>query len=262
MRFFEMDSMPRIMFAHVYGADSYYNRFSPREKVMEVTLVTRGELYIDLDDKKLVVHEGDIICSPFDSTSVVSSDRPHEHHTVGASVAWRAVENTAGGLCLPLVTRSSPNLKRAENVIDQIISDPLTFKDSPTRGAAKFLELLCEIDRCNRKSRELILPGEALYAQRAKKYIQEHIREPICQSEVAKYLSITPEYLCAVFKKTEGVSLIRYTNTVKLNAIRALIEKENMRLYEAAPLFGYNDPNYVSRLFKKYFGFGITDGVV
>ena len=260
MRFFEIDTMPRVMFAHVFGADSYYNRFTPKEDVMEVTLVTSGELHIELGEQIFVAHSGDLLCSPFDLTSVVSSDTPHEHHTVGATLSWREVENTAGGLCLPLITRANPSLKRAENIIEQLINDPLLYKDSRTRGAAKFLELLCEIDRCNRKGRELILPSEALYTQKAKQYIQEHIREPICQSEIAKRLSITPEYLCSVFKKTEGISLIRYANSMKLNAIRALIEKENMRLYEAAPLFGYNDPNYVSRLFKKYFGFGITEG--
>jgi YesN/AraC family two-component response regulator len=37
------------------------------------------------------------------------------------------------------------------------------------------------------------------------------------------------------------------------------MEKEPVHLYEAAALFGYSDPNYVSRLFKKYYGYNITD---
>ena len=31
-----------------------------------------------------------------------------------------------------------------------------------------------------------------------------------------------------------------------------------MRLHEAAALFGFNDPNYVSTLFKKYKGYSVT----
>ena len=261
MRILEIDSMPKILFAHEYGADDYSIRFCTIPGRIEVTLVTKGELIIEIGGEKHVAQAGDIICGTFDKPSFVTTDAPHEHHTVCASVNWREMENTVSGLYLPLITKGGPHLRHAESIIEKFIRDTLTYQDSPTRGAAKFLELLCEIDRCNRKSPELNIPGEVLYTQRAKQYIQEHIREPICQSDVAKHLSITPEYLCAVFKKTEGISLIHYANTAKLSAIRSLVEKENMRLYEAAPLFGYSDPNYVSRLFKKYFGYRITEPV-
>ena len=90
-------------------------------------------------------------------------------------------------------------------------------------------------------------------------YVQSNISLPITQKSVAKYLSITPEYLCAVFKKTEGMTFIKYVNGEKLSAIKKLMEKEHVHLYEAAAHFGYNDPNYVSRLFKKYYGYNITD---
>ena len=62
-----------------------------------------------------------------------------------------------------------------------------------------------------------------------------------------------------VFKKTEGISFQKYVNFEKLEAIKNLMEKEHVHLYEAAALFGYTDPNYVSRLFKKYYGYNITD---
>jgi len=76
---------------------------------------------------------------------------------------------------------------------------------------------------------------------------------------VAEHLSISPEYLCYVFKKATGISVMKYTNMTKLHAMRNLMEKENLYLYEAASLFGYSDPNYVSRLFRKLFGFNITN---
>jgi len=64
--------------------------------------------------------------------------------------------------------------------------------------------------------------------------------------------------LCSVFKKVEGISFQKYVNYEKLEAIKNLMEKEPVHLYEAAALFGYTDPNYVSRLFKKYYGYNIT----
>ena len=41
---------------------------------------------------------------------------------------------------------------------------------------------------------------------------------------------------------------------------RLLAEKnEHMNLNRAAALYGYTDPNYVSRIYKKYYGKNITD---
>ena len=37
------------------------------------------------------------------------------------------------------------------------------------------------------------------------------------------------------------------------------METKKLPLYEAATMYGYSDPNYVSRLYKKMFGFNITD---
>ncbi len=45
---------------------------------------------------------------------------------------------------------------------------------------------------------------------------------------------------------------------VKLKGVQNLIEKNRMKLYEAAADFGYTDPNYVSALYKRIFGRNIT----
>ena len=52
---------------------------------------------------------------------------------------------------------------------------------------------------------------------------------------------------------------MQFVNKVKLSKICAVMKHENLKLYEAAELYGYSDPNYVSRLFKKYYNKNITD---
>lgn len=261
MRIFEIDSMPRIQFAHVYGVEDYTTRFSVNERRMEVTLVTEGALSVKYEDEKYLAQAGDIICSVFERPYMVRADGYHQHHTVSATIDWRMTDNVAGGLYLPIVTRAKESLHGAESIIELLIGDSLTYQDSPTRGAIQFLNLLYEIDKCNRKSRELIIPGEVLYTQRAKQYVQEHLHEPICQSDVAKHLSITPEYLCAVFKKTEGRSVMRFINETKLMHIRAIMAEHNVPLIKAAEIYGFADPNYVSKLHKKYYNETITQAI-
>ena len=259
MQTYELQTLPQVRFAHVYSAGSYLNTFSIRTHQMEISYISEGSLTVVCDGKEYVAGKGDVICLPYyPHRFAVRADAYHEHHTVMAQVEW-TVREGINGLYLPVVTPAHLNTKPVKDVIDRLVHDQLLFKESPTRGAAVFLELLCEIDRCNNKEKRLHLPSRELYTQRAKEYIHNHIHLPITQKEIAEHLSITSEYLCFVFKKTEGMSVIKYINMEKMQAMRELMEEKDLKLYEAAALFGYGDPNYVSRLFKKYYGYNITE---
>ena len=259
MQTYEIKSLPCVKFAHVYHANSYFNTFRRVKSSMVVTYIAEGTITIEYKGKVYVANKGDIVLVPYESEEIsIRADAYHEHHTVFADLTW-SLQNNVNGLYLPLITPARYNTKLASNIIDQLIRNQLIFKNSRTKGAAKFLELLCEVDQCNIRQRDLHLPSEVMYTRRAKEYVQSNLHLPITQKGVAQYLSITPEYLCSVFKKVEGISFQKYVNFEKLEAIKNLIEKEQVYLYEATALFGYSDPNYVSRLFKKYYGYNITD---
>jgi len=259
MQNYEIETLPCVQFAHVYHADTYFNTLRKKDNSMEVTYISEGAITLECKGVEYTANKGDVICLPYRSLTVyIKAHSYHEHHTVCAEMKW-SLKDRINGLYLPIVTPARFNTRAASNIIDQLIHDQLSFKNSRTKGAAKFLELLCEIDQCNRKHTELNLPGEVMYALRAKEYVQSNLHSPITQKGAAMHLSISPEYLCSVFKRVEGISFQKYVNYEKLKAIRNLMEKEPARLYEAAALFGYNDPNYVSRLFKKYYGYNITD---
>lgn len=258
MQTYEIETLPCVKFAHVYHADSYFNTFSKRENSMEISFISEGSIVIEYDGKEYTAEKGDILCHTYDLAQITVKARTyHEHRTVFANLKW-SLQDHANGLYLPLITPAKLNTRTVANIIEQLIRNQLIFKESKSKGASKFLELLCEIDQCNRKQTELNLPSEVLYTQRAKEYVQSNLHLSITQKSVAQYLSISPEYLCSVFKKVEGISFQKYVNYEKLKAIKNLMEKEPVHLYEAAALFGYNDPNYVSRLFKKYYGYNIT----
>ena len=53
--------------------------------------------------------------------------------------------------------------------------------------------------------------------------------------------------------------MVNFINKIKLEKIRELMEKQNLKLYQAAELLGFSDPNYVSNLYKKYYHINITD---
>ena len=256
MKKIELTTLPYVAFAHSFSADKYQNSFSSTKKSIEVSYIVQGELSIQTDGKEYLAKRGDILCVFHNSDTKVNAPSFHCHHTVNATVDWKT--SSTDGWILPPVTKACSVTQKIEKLIDAFIYQSYEFEHQQTQASLSFMNILSLLDEANRIEKNRKPEGELL-AIRAKKYVYEHIDQPIVQNDVATYLSITPQYLCSVFKQSEGMSFMRYVNTTKLRSIKAMMEKENMKLYEASRLFGYSDPNYVSILYKKLFGVNITD---
>lgn len=260
MQTIDITSLPKISFAHTYKADSYFNVFPPTDNFIEVAYISDGEL--TLNDNGVAVHKvkkGDVICLVHDDKILLFNRSPHCHQTVAATVGWTPLYDDIKGLILPLITPASADTSAVRDIIIDIIHKQDMYKTVSAAGAARFLDLLCAIDKCNRNADTFDIPSTSVYIQRIKEYVQLNIHEAITQKSVAQHLGISCGYLCSIFKKSEGITLMKYINRIKLENLKALMDIEGLRLCQAAPIFGYSDPNYVSRLFKQIFGYNITE---
>ena len=66
-------------------------------------------------------------------------------------------------------------------------------------------------------------------------------------------------YLTNVFSASEGVPLMEYINRSKLSYMLVLIRRYSYTLAQAGKQVGLTDVNYISRIFKRYYGMTITD---
>ena len=252
----EINSLPQIQFAHIYRAERYSCVFPQTENTMEITYIAEGELSCEINGKGYTARKGDVICLLHTGETRVWAEKPHCHHTVGVKVEWSAA---AAALLIPVVLSTGEERAEIAGGIDGIIRHLEEYKACIAKGSAAVLNILCAVDRCGRREDNAALSGEAVYAARAKRYVQQHVHEPITQRKIAAHLGITPGYLCSVFRSAEGMTLMRYVNRTKLSRMKALMENERIRLSEAAAIYGYADANYVSRLYKALFGKNITE---
>lgn len=259
MNYIEIFSLPKIMFSHCYNAASYSAAFEKATAFLEITYLTEGEISLQIGDETFCVQKNDITCLLHNEPTSVLASGFHSHATVAIEVEWDFTLDQENALFLPPVTPAKNNTAGICRIIDDFTNNQIFYKDSKAKGAVKALELLCAIDKCNRKSQNVTLPSELLYAKRAKEYISQNIHCGITQNAIAEHLKISPEYLCAVFKRSEGVTVMKYVNKLKLENIKNLMDYTNTNLNKAAAMYGYNDPNYVSRLYKQFFGKNITD---
>lgn len=255
MKSLQLLSLPTYAFAHIHKADHYHHTLPSNTARLEVSYLAEGSLTVETSEGTVELRKGDITC--FYSSSTVHTDSYHCHHTVCANVEWQ-FSDSPGHLLLPFVTPSCTASEEIKELIDQFIYQTYLYENSPEKSACDFLQILCKIDQCNRKSEEQAGSGSSILVSRAKKYIHRHLYTPITQEEVAAHLNITPGYLCSIFRKSEHISVMKYINTLKLKQVRELMENRGMKLYEAASMLGYSDPNYVSALYKKLFGHNIT----
>ena len=253
----EITSLPSILFSHIYQAENYRNSFPVRENFLEIFYIAEGMIELEVGKEKHFVKKGDVVCLFHNEKTSIFANAFHSHHTVGISAEWKFSSDDQE-LLLPVVTPEKNNTSSICLLIDDFVHNQLAYKASKTLGATKALELLCEIDKCNRKAQNKGHPGELRYTEKAKDYIHKNIHTSLTQEAIAQHLGISPEYLCSVFRKTEGTTIMRYINKLKLENIKALMDNANMHLYEVAAMYGYNDPNYVSRLYKQLFGYSIS----
>ncbi len=250
-------SLPKLQYAHSFEAESYKNQARQNPRRIEVSFFVKGEITFDYGQEKLTLKQGDVFCNTCDRAFDVIAEKFHCHHTVSAFMDREYVES--GGLLLPSVIYAHQHTENILKLIDGFVYNFDTLKNSPTLAATKFLELLCKIDSIGRKNIYAELPSAQLYTERAKKFVGQNISKAITQTEIAEYLGISSGYLCSVFKEVQGMPLMQYINRQKLLSMRMVMENENVSLQTAAALYGYNDPNYCSRLHKKLFGYNITD---
>ena len=94
----------------------------------------------------LVVYEIYTHLLPENDITVYTNEQ-HGHHTVGVDVDWEFSENTLQGIYLPVLTPASHGTEDIHAIIDDFILKRERYSASNAKFAAKFLDILCKIDK-------------------------------------------------------------------------------------------------------------------
>src|SRR5699024_2579700 len=85
-------------------------------------------------------------------------------------------------------------------------------------------------------------------------YLSAHYDQDVTLEDVASSVDLSPNYFSNLFKQEFGETFIDYLTKLRLNKARELIRENRYSLKEISFMVGYKDPNYFSRVFKKYDG--------
>lgn len=88
-------------------------------------------------------------------------------------------------------------------------------------------------------------------------HINRHISEAqnISLDTICEETHISKSYLCHLFKRTTGLSVMQYTNNLRITQAKKLLINTNMKIQDIALSLGYSSSTFFCKSFKNSTGF-------
>ena len=271
----------RIALAHTLVSEDYNYRLDNRGYgiygeapadggILEVGFIEQNPVVLSGTEGQFLLEENGIFILPPGCNFAVSakSPGPHRHTCVEFLIRCHAqrTDNCAPPsgtrVTLPLYIPPSPENNEIIALIRTIAcAHAAQLQRSYFEQCADFMLLIHKL--CERiqsaDGTDPASPGNRRHCTRAKAYISQNIAKKLTVADVASAVGVSKNYLTNVFSNTEGMPLMEYINRSKLSYMMILIRRYGYTLAQAGKHVGMTDVNYISRLFKRYYGMTVTE---
>ncbi len=208
----------------------------------DLTFTLEGSITYVVDGQEYVTNKNDaIFISPKMIRERVKSDKPLWY----VSFNFEAIEGFDPSLPIYLPNSFSADIKRLIQVFpySHILSGNLS--EQKVANLLNFI-LLELIEKNSAKSQNI-------YVNKILRIIDERITEKLTLQDISTKLNLSKEYISSIFKKETGKTLTNYINEQKMIVAKEFVVNSTMPLAEISKTLGFDNYNYFSRLFKKYF---------
>ena len=146
---------------------------------------------------------------------------------------------------LPQKCRASSQVKGyLSDAIHEMLSD---YSESNIKMNLCFLSALVQLCESAKLERESL-------ADRVKRYINKYKFEPISLADISAHFGYTKQHLVRIFLGKFGYSPTEYIERQRLEHAATLLSDVNSKISEIATKCGFEDANYFTRRFRKFFG--------
>ena len=213
----------------------------------------KGELL--LENRKYVIEKGQCF--------FIQKDMPHEYHALDSD--WvldiigfngSIVQNLLRTLKLEAVgayrldgnINFDSRLKKINKISEQDI--PHKYMVMSQELYSFLTDLSFDLTTIHSRSIDY---GNPVITQ-AVDYIESNYNQDISLDALAAAVSRTPEYLCSIFKKYTGLTIVNYINSVRLlHASIMLVQEPSLPVNEVAQSCGFRSPSYFGKMFQKQY---------
>lgn len=94
---------------------------------------------------------------------------------------------------------------------------------------------------------------------KARAFIDRNFSRDLTLEEVSREVHVSPYYFSKLFKEQTGDNFINYLTQRRVESAKQLLADGRLNIKAICNEIGYNDPNYFSRLFKRFEGITPTE---
>lgn len=237
----------------------------------EIYYLSEGMRRYFIDDSAYLVNAGNIVLIDKDQIHKTGPvDRlPHTRYVLNfnpeyISSAWGEENVTAllsfFGQGVRVLTVSMKTQNYVENLLQKMVD---RNGDSSLQGdlmrKSLLTELLLCLDECVAKQLQSLREEPQKIrndtVNKISAYISENFREPLSLAKIAAQFYISPCYLSHLFKKSTGLSIVEYLNSVRIRAAKSYLETTDLKVTEITEKVGFCTSSHFSRVFKSGTGF-------
>lgn len=95
--------------------------------------------------------------------------------------------------------------------------------------------------------------------KKVEQYISDNLKEELELEKTAAKFNLSSYYFSRRFKEALGYNFSDYINMLRIKKAKELLIDDSMSIKEVGYSVGFSDPNYFSKLFKKYEGVTPTE---
>ena len=96
--------------------------------------------------------------------------------------------------------------------------------------------------------------AEPVAIWKARKYIEEHSREELSLTKVAKAVNMNANHLSENFKQITGINFVDYVARTRFTTACDLLRNPRLRISEIAFAAGFQSLSQFNRVFKRFSG--------
>ena len=111
------------------------------------------------------------------------------------------------------------------------------------------ISLLCQGEEITSPTND----KRSILFKRATGVMQNNISKRISAGQIAELCDVSVSTLQKLFKRFTGMGVAKYYETLVMERARVMVE-EGLRIKEISAKLGYDDQNYFSTAYKRYFG--------
>lgn len=90
--------------------------------------------------------------------------------------------------------------------------------------------------------------------EKAKLYMMNHYHKDLGIEEVAEVAGLSISHFCTLFKQATGYTFLEYLTECRMEKAKYMLKHTSVKVYQIAPMVGYQDPKYFTQVFKKATG--------